>query len=365
MTAPRLEIDLEKISDNAHTLVNALAQKGICVTGVTKSVRGCMRVAEAFTRAGITQFGDSRVGNIESMRQAGFSAPITLIRSPMMSEAERVVRYAGMSFNTEIDVISALSSAAEVQGVVHGVVLMVELGDLREGIMPGDLIDTVRRTLRFPGIKLKGIGTNLACRSGVAPDEKNMGQLSALANIVESTFGNSLDIVSGGNSANIDWALSGADTGRVNNLRLGEAILLGRETLHRRPIKGLHTNAFSIVAEIIELKVKPSRPWGQLAQNAFGETAPIADQGTITQAIAAIGHYDVDPMGLVPPSGIKIIGASSDHLILDVGTTHLRVGSEVTFDVNYSALIRAMSSPFVTKVMTVMRRHRGAKTVIH
>lgn len=365
MTAPRLEINLTKIFENARVLIAALAQKGIEITGVTKSVMGCPKVTDSFARAGITQFGDSRIKNVERMRQSGVSASISLIRSPMVSEAERVVRNSKISFNTEIDVISSLSSAAEACGVIHGVVLMIELGDLREGIMPGDLIDTVRRTLRFPGIKLKGIGTNLACRSGVAPEEKNMGQLSALADIVENTFGIRLEIVSGGNSANLNWALSGADTGRINNLRLGEAIILGRETLHRRPIKGLHTDAISIVAEIIELKAKPSRPWGQLAQNAFGVMPPITDRGTITQAIAALGHFDVDPNGLIPSRGMKIIGAGSDHLVLDVQAHQLRVGSEVEFDMNYSALIRAMASPFVTKVMKENSDNLKNKAAIH
>ncbi len=351
MTAPRLEIDLDKIFDNAQMLVAALNRKGIGVTGVTKSVQGWPEIARVFVRAGVQRLGDARIENVEKMRNAGLQSPVFLIRSPMISQAKRVVREADVSFNTEIEVIRALSAAAVVQGAVHGVVLMVELGDLREGIMPGDLIDTVRRTINFPGIELKGIGTNLACRSGVCPDERNMSELSNLANSVEDTFDRVLDIVSGGNSANIEWALSGADTGRVNDLRLGEAILFGREALQRRPIAGLHTDAISVVAEIIESKEKPSRPWGTLAQNAFGETSQIRDRGMISQALAAIGRHDIDPIGLVPRGGIEILGASSDHLILDAGKNPLPVGSEVTFDANYSSLIRAMVSPSVTKFM--------------
>jgi predicted amino acid racemase len=238
---------------------------------------------------------------------------------------------------------------------------MVELGDLREGIMPGDLENTVRETLRFPNIVLKGIGTNLACRSGVSPDANNMAELSALADSIDATFGPLLGIVSGGNSGNLQWALSGADTGRVNDLRLGESILLGRETLHRLPIDGLHTDAITLIAEVIESKVKPSQPRGEIAQTAFGETPPATDRGDISQVILAIGRQDIDPCGLHAPAGIEILGASSDHLIVDSARDRLAVGTEITLQLNYSALVRAMTSPFVTKVVRTESGHFPAR----
>jgi len=351
MTTPRLEIDLDKIHHNARTLVERLATHGISVTGVTKATLGSPEIAGALLRAGITSIGDSRIENIEAMCRARVAATMTLIRSPMLSQAEQIVAHADVSFNTELDVISKLSSAAQRAKRTHGIVLMVELGDLREGIMPGDLEHTVRETLRLPNITLNGIGTNLACQSGVQPDAKNMAELSALADSIEATFGIVLEIISGGNSGNLEWALSGADTGRINDLRLGESVLLGRETLHRQPIDGLHTDAITLIAEVIESKVKPSQPWGEIAQTAFGEKPPTTDRGNITQTILAIGHQDTDPDGLRPPPGIQIIGASSDHLITDSGSANLCVGDEVPFLLNYSALLRAMTSPFVAKII--------------
>ena len=351
MTAPRLEIDLNKIYHNARTLVDRLADRGISVTGVTKATLGSPEIASALIRAGVTALGDSRIENIEAMRRAHVPASMTLIRSPMISQAERVVTHADVSLNTELDVISRLSFAAKEARRTHGVVLMVELGDLREGIMPGDLENTVRETLRFPNIVLRGIGTNLACRSGVSPDAKNMAELSALADSIDATFGSTLSIVSGGNSGNLTWALSGEDTGRINDLRLGEAILLGRETLHRQPIDGLHTDAITLIAEVVESKTKPSLPWGEIAQTAFGEQPPSIDRGLIWQTILAIGRQDTDPCGLHAPPGITILGASSDHLIVDSGGGCLCIGAEMTFQLNYSALVRAMTSPFVAKVV--------------
>lgn len=297
--------------------------------------------------------GDSRVENLGRMRDAGIPASMTLIRTPMLSQVKQVVALADVSLNTELAVIRRLSDAAQKMDRIHGVVLMVELGDLREGIMPAFLEPTVRKILGLPNILFMGIGTNLACRSGVSPDTRNMGELSTLADSLDDTFGPIDTTVSGGNSANLDWALSGVDVGRVNNLRLGESMLLGCEPLHRKTIKGLHTNAITLVAEVIELKNKPSQAWGSIGQAAFGKVAPSVQQGNITQAILAIGRQDVDPEGVVPPVGMNILSASSDHLVVDVSAFRgkVRLGTEITFKLNYSALLGAMTSPFITKLM--------------
>jgi predicted amino acid racemase len=179
-----------------------------------------------------------------------------------------------------------------------------------------------------------------------------MAELSALVESVEVTTGVPIGLVSGGNSANLDWAFGSTPVGRINDLRLGESILLGREALHRRPVDGLHTDAFTIVAEVIEAGTKPSLPWGEMTQTAFGVTDRAGDRGEVARAILALGHQDVDPTGLEAPSDIVIRGASSDHLVVDTGTRCLAVGDEVRFRPDYVALLRAMTSPFVAKVTT-------------
>ena len=361
MPAPRLEIDLDKIYHNASILVKRLAGRGISVTGVSKATLGSPEIARVLLQAGVSALGDSRIENIEAMRLARVPASMTLIRSPMLSQAERVVIHADVSLNTELEVIRRLSLEARKLHRSHGVVLMVELGDLREGILPEDLTDTVREVLSLPNIVFKGIGSNLACRSGVSPDARNMALLSGLADTIEATFGLTIEIVSGGNSANIPWVFSDPDTGRINDLRLGESILLGCEPLHRTPIAGLHTDAITLIVEVIESKVKPSQPTGEIAQSAFGEKPAAADRGHITQTILAIGIQDIDPDGLQSPVGTQVIGASSDHLILESGSDKLSIGAELAFQLNYSALVRAMTSPFVTKIV----KHRRASTVKH
>jgi len=351
MIAPRIEIDLAKIQENARILVNRLAPVGISVTGVTKAVLGSSKVANAMLKGGVHNLCDSRMDNIESLRNGDVSSSISLIRSPMLSQVDRVVQHASISFNTELEVIRSLSVAAQKLNCIHEILLMVELGDLREGILPEDIEKILTEAVRLPNIAFRGIGTNLACRSGVTPNKHNMGILSALANSIEDHFDLKVDIVSGGNSANLLWALSGVDSGRINNLRLGESILLGREPLHSQPIEGLSIDAFTLVAEVIETKTKKSQPSGDIGETSFGMVTKANDRGLIRQSIVALGHQDTDPEGITPIStGINVLGSSSDHVILDDLEFKLVIGSEVSFNQNYSALIRSMASPFVTKI---------------
>lgn len=353
MSTPRLEIELDLLHDNATHLVQVLAARGIGVTAVTKATLGSPEVAWALLAAGVRGLGESRIENVERLRAAGVTAPITLVRSPMLSQAERVVAAADTSLNTEPAVLAALSAAAVAQGRTHGVVLMVELGDLREGILAEDLPAVVDLTLVLANLELRGIGTNLACQNGVVPDDANMAALSDLARLVEARIGRPLAVVSGGNSANHGWATGAADVGHVNDLRLGEAILLGVDPLDRTPIAGLRTDAFTLVAEVIEQKAKPSMPWGAIAQTAFGTQAAPVETRTCERVIVALGRQDVAPDGLTAPPGLAILGASSDHLVLavdpSVATAPPAVGHEVRFDVDYAALLRAMTSPFVTR----------------
>jgi len=348
--APRLEINLGKIQHNASELVRCFARQGISITGVCKATLGSAAIATTLLRAGVTSLADSHIETIESMRRAGVQAEMMLIRSPMLSQVARVVASADVSLNTEIEVIRQLSQAAVKANRSHAVILMVELGDRREGIMPEMLLKTIQQTLCLPNIMLKGIGTNLACQNGVVPDIRNMSEWSALATLVEGRFGCKLETVSGGNSANLDWALSAVTVGRINHLRLGESILLGREPLHRRPLDGLFTDAFTVVAEVIESKRKPSLPAGVVELTARGVAATVVDRGVVWQSILAVGHQDVDPEGLLAPKGIEVMGASSDHLIVVSDRHELSVGAEVRFEPDYGSLVRAMTSPFVSKV---------------
>ncbi len=353
MTAPRLEVDLEAIESNTRVLVDRLGARGIRVAAVTKAVLGSPTVAAAMLRGGAAGLADSRVENLARLTAAGTLAPRTLIRSPMISQVDAVVRCATTSLNSEAAVLDALSAAAGRAGTTHAVVLMVELGDLREGVLAEALGGLALTTLALPHLELVGIGTNLACQSGVAPDQVNMEELSRIVGDVESSTGVALSVVSGGNSASLGWALRAESVGRVNELRLGEAILLGVDPLTRMPLAGLRSDAFTVVGEVIEVQTKPSQPWGRRAQSAFGAPPALRGSGLTRQGIVALGRQDVDPLGLTAPDGITVLGTSSDHLVLDLGDHPARVGDELGFGVDYSCLLSAATSPFVTVVETV------------
>jgi len=349
METPRINIDLGKIVHNAKKLKSLYGSKGIAVTAVTKVVCGDPRIVSALRKSGIETFADSRISNIRRMRNAGINARFVLIRTPILSQAMSVVREADVSLNSEVSVIRELSESAIKQKMTHKIILMVEMGDLREGLMPEDLENTIEVIMGLRGVELVGIGTNLACLGGISPDDNKMEYLSALAGEMEGKFSLKFEFVSGGNSANYGWFMKSQDVGRINDLRIGESIYLGCETLDRTPIPGLFTDAFTLMAEVIESKIKPSLPFGHRGQNAFGHIPDFQDQGPIRRAILGIGLQDVLVSGLTPRLDIDIIGMSSDHIIVDAKQTEQPVGNEVAFDFNYGALLSAMTSPYVFK----------------
>lgn len=351
MSAPRLEIRLDRLHHNARSLRRQLSARGIAITGVSKASLGLPEIVRTWAAAGIASLGEPRIETIEALRAAGISTPMLLIRSPMLSQVRRVVAEANSSCNSEPQVLRALAAAALDQGRRHGVLLMVELGDLREGILPADLEAVAQLTLEQPALKLLGIGTNLGCQHGIAADPRNMAELSELANALERRFDLRLELVSGGNSSNLPWLAAGHPSGRINHLRLGEALLLGREPLSRSALSGLHTDAFSLVAEVIEAKVKPGQPWGQRGLTSFAALpqAPCELRHPRQRALLALGIQDVDPAGLQPQAGVRIVGASSDHLVVEADHP-LAVGAELRFGLDYSALLRAMTSPFIERL---------------
>ncbi|NJP20448.1 MAG: alanine/ornithine racemase family PLP-dependent enzyme [Hydrococcus sp. CRU_1_1] len=345
---PRIEITLSKIQHNARMLSELYGQKGISLMGVSKAVLGDPFVAEAMILGGVKFIADSRLENIQRMKNAGISTQFVLLRTAL-SQAESIVENVDISLNTEIEAIEKLSHYAYLHNKIHQIILMVEMGDLREGILPCDLFPFIKRTLSLPYIKIMGLGCNLACYGGIKPDNQNMRELSVLTDTIEKEFQISLPIISGGNSANYEWYESATEVGRINNLRLGELILLGRETANRKAIAGLYASAFKLVAEVIESKEKPSLPFGEICQDAFGNVPVFQDRGIQRRAIVALGRQDTLVSGLSPNNNFEILGASSDHVVLNSKNYDLKVGSEVNFNLDYGSLLAAMTSPFIKK----------------
>ena len=349
MRTPRIEINLGKIAHNAKKLKELYGSKGIDIIGVTKVVCGDPAIAKILVKSGFNILADSRIENIIKMHNAGIHAKFLLLRTPL-SQSESVVKYADISLNSELSIINEISKYAVKQDTTHKIILMVELGDLREGVMPSNLKNIVNEVVKLKGIELAGIGTNLACFGGIKPNDEKMGYLSSLAKDIEKKFGLTLEFVSGGNSANYNWFMSTKDVGVINNLRLGESIFLGCETLDREPIAGLFTDAFTLFTEVIESKIKPSLPYGDIYQDAFGNTPKFHDIGKIKRALLGIGLQDVLVSGLIPIPDIDILGASSDHIIVNAKHTDIKVGDNIEFNLNYGALLSAMTSPYIIKI---------------
>jgi len=358
LPGPSVRIDLKKIEDNTRAVVSLCRKYGIEVAGVTKVTCGMPQIAKAMIRGGVTAIGESRLANIHRLRASGINSTIILLRIPPLSAVDEIVTSVDISLNSELPVIKALSDAAEKHDIIHKIILMIDLGDLREGIWPDDLLPTAEQIVRLPAVKIEGIGTNLTCYGGVIPTKENMGKLADYAELLERTFNLKLKYISGGNSSSLPLLASGRMPERINHLRIGEAILLGRETIHRSAWPGTTQDAFLLSAEIIELKEKPSQPIGATGEDAFGRHRKFRDTGMRMRAILNVGREDTVVEGLSPAEkGITILGASSDHLLLDVTDAEipLKLGDRAHFQPSYAALLAAMTSEYVVKELIVDR----------
>lgn len=344
-----ITVDLKKISDNARAIATAIAP--IEIIGVTKVTCGSPQVARAMLAGGATGLADSRLENIARMRDAGIPGPFWLLRASTPALAEETVRLADVSLESEIDTIEELDEAAMHQGVRHGVVVMIDLGDLREGVMPADVPALLECTKAFGSVEVVGIGASLTCYGAIVPSEENMLELVRVVEAAEKQLGRRL-LVSGGMSSSIEMSAAGQMPPRIDNLRIGESMLLGVSTVTREPILGLHTDAITLSVPVIECLRKPSLPCGVCAQDAFGTTPCFEDRGERMRAIGAIGRQDAPPEGLRPlDPRVEVLGASSDHLILDVDALPEppRVGESVEFVPNYAATLQLFTSQYVDK----------------
>ena len=349
-----LTVDLDAVAANARAVAAALP--GIEIVGVTKCTCGSPEVARAMLAGGAVAIGESRHENGARLRSAGIDAPLWLLRGTVPQRAAETVDLFDVSLESELETVKELDAAAARHGTTHAIVAMVDLGDLREGMLPAQLPAFVQAVTALAHIELAGIGVNLTCYGAIVPDEDNLGRLAALAADVESLTGRPLRYVSGGNSGSIGMVLSGRMPAAVNTLRIGESILLGVDTLTRDPLPlGLRLDAFVASAPVIECFVKPSLPQGTSAQDAFGNRPTFSDHGARRRAICALGRQDAPPEGLVPVDArVKVLGASSDHLILDVEDLARppALGEPVEFVPNYAATLQLFTSPYVHKVFT-------------
>lgn len=351
---PRLEIYPDRIRQNTAAIVEQCRNKGVAVASVTKVTSAHPAVARAMIEGGAEMIADSRIENLWELRQAGFTGPFMLLRLPTVSRAGEVVEVADISLNSSLHTMQALAEAARMQNRTHRVIIMIDVGDLREGIWPDKAVDLVKSAAALKGLEVMGLGCNLACYGGVIPSEQNMKLLVDTVKVCREASGLALPVVCGGNSSGLPILAEGRLPAEVNLYRIGEAIVLGRNVIDRSPWQGTRQDTFIAVAEVVEAELKPSMPIGERGQDAFGETQEFVDRGLRRRVICNIGRQDVVVDGITPvEDGIIVLGGSSDHLILDVNDARreIKVGDEVAFYPGYGALLALSTSKYVQKVV--------------
>jgi predicted amino acid racemase len=356
---PLLHIDIEKLKTNLAVL-GAAAQGAGCSLGiVTKAFCADEQIVNMLAAsAQVDYLADSRMQNLKV--SAGRGKPTMLLRLPQACEIADVIEYADISLNSELDTLSLLNAEAERRRRRHKVILMIDLGDLREGIYFSEekkILAAAEAVMGMPGLCLYGVGVNLTCYGAVIPREDNLSILVAWAERIRRHCGTELPVVSGGNSSSFYLMAEGRLPAGINNLRLGEAFIVGREAAYKTRIPGTFDDAVTLEAQIVELQVKPSCPLGEQGVNAFGERPVFKDRGPLKRAVCAIGRQDLDPQGISPlDRGLEILGASSDHLILNAGSAErdYRVGDTVRFVPDYPALLRLFTSPYIGRVYSVV-----------
>lgn len=348
---PLIEIDLKKVEENTKKMTTLFESLGISIMTVTKGFSADEKIVMAMVRGGTNYLADSRLQNLKRLK--GFPLKKVLLRLPMASEVDDLVMYADYSMNSELSTLKEIGKASWRKRTNHKVIVMVDLGDHREGIQPKNLDDFMAEAVLIKGIEVCGFGVNMTCFSGVIPEQETLAKLVSLSRAMEKKYQLDIDMISGGSSSSVYLIDEGGLPEGISNLRLGEVILLGTEAAYGRGFHNLHQDIFTLKTQIIEIKDKPSMPKGLIGKDAFGNVPEHKDRGILRRAIVALGRQDADPEGISPRNHkISILGASSDHMIVDItdDPDHYEVGDIMTFKVKYPGLLRAMTSPYVEKV---------------
>lgn len=344
---PRVEINLQYLKENVAEIVRRCGEFGIDIAGVIKGTTGIPECAKMFEEGGAKIIASSRLEQIEDARDYGIDLPYLLLRVPMMTELPEVVRLTDISLNSEIKVLKALNEEAGKQSKKHKVILMADLGDLREGFWDKDEMVSVAVTVEneLANLELAGVGTNLGCYGSIEATSDKLDELVAIAENIEAKIGRTLEYISGGATTSLPRIINNDMPKRINLLRVGEGILLARDldVFYGYDMSFMHQDVYTLKAEVIEVKDKPSHPVGKISIDAFGHTPEYVDRGIRKRALLGIGKVDYGSIDEIFPKdkGIEVIGASSDHTILDIedAERNLEPGDIVSFGINYASIV--------------------------
>ncbi len=353
-------LDHKLLRKNMRKVVSWCNKEGIDVAGVIKVTNGMASVAEDYVQSGAKWIASSRIEQLERVKSAGVKAPKLMIRIPMISELDRLVEVCEYSLQSELRTLKELDVKAHSAGKLHKVILMADLGDLREGYTDLDelvaVAEYVDKELSF--VHLAGIGTNLGCYGSIIPTKEKMDQLVEYAEAVEGKVGRKLEIISGGATASLLPVFDKEMPSRINMLRVGSAVFTGPledicTCYGRDEMNALHDDCFTLEAEVVEVKTKPTHPIGKIGVDAFGQKRDYVDRGNRRRAVLAIGRADYGDYADILPQleGAEVIGASGDHTLIDVQDCkeHIIPGDVIRFKLKYSAILNLTSSENVNK----------------
>lgn len=348
-------INLEALRDNLQTIGDWMQDHGAFWTVVTKVLCGHSDTLRALRSLGVRSMGDSRLENLQAIGEITPDFESWYLRIPDLTSTADVVRLTDVSLNSEIRTIESLNTEARRQNKMHGIVIMIELGDLREGILPGSLIDFYKHVFELSHIEVKGIGANLGCLAGVVPTVDQFMQLVLYKELLELKFQRPLPLLSAGSSVVIPLMLEKQLPKAINHFRIGEAIFLGTDLIKGGLLPGLRGDAITLEAEIAEIKEKGLAPLSETtAMTPFisevNEDRAPGQRGF--RALVSIGNLDTEIHGLTPVNPrYSIAGASSDITVVNIGdeADGLKVGDSIQFRPNYGAFVRLMNGRYLRK----------------
>ncbi len=350
-----IELDREKLHHNYQFLKRIFDKNNIEFGIVTKLLCGHNAYLKEVINLGVKQVCDSRISNLKKIKNINPEVETVYIKPPAKRSIKSIVAYADISLNTESYTINLLSEEAQRQDKTHKIIIMIEMGDLREGVMREDFIDFYEKVFQMPNIEVVGIGTNLSCMSGVMPSPDKLIQLSLYEQLIEARFNHNVPYVSGGTSVTFPMLLQGLLPPGINHYRLGETLYLGNNLINDKPIKGMKQNALTLYAELIELTEKPVVPEGDLGENVDGQKAEINPEDfgkTAYRGLLDIGLLDIDPRHIEPfDPDVEIAGASSDMIVIDLGSDQPRykVGDLIRLRMSYMGALGVMNSNYIEK----------------
>ena len=347
----------DKLKHNYEFLNIAFQKRGIEWAIVTKLLCGNQEYLNEVIKLGIKEVCDSRISNLRKVKDIDESVQTVYIKPPAKRSISDIVRYADASFNSEYETIKMLSAEAVRQDKLHKVIIMIELGDLREGVMGDKVVDFYAAVFKLPKIKITGIGANLNCLHGVMPSEDKLVQLSLYKQLIEAKFDREIPWVTGGTSVVFPFILQNRLPKAINHFRMGETLYFGNNLLDESPIPEMEQGVIKLFTEIIELIEKPVVPIGSMQANVAGEETEIneEDYGKKSfRAIIDVGLLDISPDYIIPDdSALRVTNASSDMLILDLGENenNYKVGDLISFKLKYMGALSLLNSTYIEKII--------------